>query len=250
MALINASGNAVASSTASGGVTAVFHFAATFAGSSAGAGTLGLFQLSSGQAFGSSTAFWDALTDGAGVAAGSSVASGSTTSILNGRGRVLGTSSMAYSQPFTARGSSAMSAAVQVERVSPPINSATTPPKTFKWLQLLQKGDLGVLITEYGDPVIPVYISFRMLQVRSDGSRQPVGPQSRTPVRCNNFGWFYATGLAGEGGQPGNFVIEWRFQKSTGYPVYVAEQEYRVHDAVLAQNPRSLLDRKVKFGWN
>jgi hypothetical protein len=134
-------------------------------------------------------------------------------------------------------------------QVVTPVKAITMGPKVFRWLQLLQRGDLSIFFCDGGGNFSPIAVVYSLYFVRPNGSRQPVGPQHKTPV-SGDVGEFYAVGRAGESGQPGNWVIEWKYQRSTVYPVEVVEMPFQVFDAVLTQDPYDVTGRKVKFGWN
>jgi len=61
------------------------------------------------------------------------------------------------------------------------------------------------------------------------------------------IGEFYVTGLAGEGGQPGDWLIRWEVQNSAGAHIQTIEQRFQVLDAV-AVSPRDG-HRVNKHGW-
>ncbi len=129
--------------------------------------------------------------------------------------------------------------------------SATCPsPRVFRYLQLLQRGDLAIYIRdESGQPVNPERIVFTIFFQRADGSLQRVGPEKRTPV-SGDPGEFYAACRAGESAQPGCWRICWEFQRTLQEVIQVCGLSYLVQDAVLAQDPRDTTVRTVKFGWD
>jgi hypothetical protein len=250
MVLYNASGTALGGASAAGAVTVNFNLGASFLGSSTASAAVGVNYISSGTALGSSFGLQQ-LIEAAGEAQGSSSAAlGVGVVIMNATGVAQGSASANLSAPLPAQGTSFMSAHGEVSRPLPPVEAKLCCPKAFNWLQLLQRGDLALYLCN-GDAggVGVVHITYSFIQVRPDGSRQKVGPQERIPVR-GRVGEYWATGLAGESGQPGCWVIEWRYQVSTGDPICVVEQPFRVLDAVMRANPKSQLDRKIKFGWN
>ncbi len=134
-----------------------------------------------------------------------------------------------------------------------PISGATFGPggiKRFRWLQTFQRGDLAICIRDVrGVPFGPYFIGYTMFTVSSTGVMHQVGPTDHKPVMAT-LGTYYATGTAGENGQPGNWAIRWRFQRSFGGPVMEQIQQFQVLDAVLAQEPLDQTVRVRKFGWN
>ena len=127
--------------------------------------------------------------------------------------------------------------------------STTVSKPVFKWRQLFQRGDLQLFLCDEMGPFHPVSIRYEMFYIRPDGSRQPAGPRVRYPAR-GRLGEFYATGYAGEFGQPGNWVIRWSFQRKFYAPLDFVEQCFRVEDAVLRANPADVTPRVSKEGWN
>lgn len=120
--------------------------------------------------------------------------------------------------------------------------------KAFGWLQLLQRGDLTLKLKgPRGHSLRPIQVQFRTFQVRADGSKFQVGP-IRTPVE-GALGEFYVTGYAGELGQPGEWEVEWRYQKDRGSPVQIVQERFLVKDAVSAKTAKDVTVRKNKTGW-
>jgi hypothetical protein len=171
---------------------------------------------------------------------------------MNAKGIALGSSTAILNTPLPAQGTSTLTGYAEVLRPGKPVNAKACCCclKSFNWLQLIQHGDLSLFLSN-GDlgGIGALRVTYSFIQVRPDGSRKRVGPQDRIPVQ-GKVGEYWATGLAGESGQPGNWVIEWKYQVSSGDPIYVVEQGFKVFDAVMRADSRSTLDRKVKFGWN
>lgn len=120
---------------------------------------------------------------------------------------------------------------------------------SFRYLQAFQRGDLPLFVSDAEGPVSPYLVVFTMFFVRPDGSRAQVGPSYRTPVQ-GDVGEFYATGRAGESGQPGCWMIRWQYQRSFDSDVQCKDMYFRVLDAVQAADPRDTLQRCRKYGWN
>jgi len=123
------------------------------------------------------------------------------------------------------------------------------PPKTFKWMQLFQRGDLALFLQD--GKLVPSDVSlifFALYQVKGQ-SRVPRGPQRRTPAK-GALGEYYVTGLAGESGQPGDWIIVWTYQAEPGDPLVNVEYPFKVVDSVVSEVSNSLLVRKRKYGWD
>lgn len=129
--------------------------------------------------------------------------------------------------------------------------SAACPcePKTFRFLQVFQRGDLPIYIYDENGPVVPERINYTLYFVYPTGALRLVGPAQRTPV-SGELGEFYATGRAGESSQPGCWLIRWEFQRTLLDAVQTKEMNFRVFDAVLAADPHDTLTRCRKYGWN
>lgn len=219
------------------------------AGTSVVGGSAGVLILSSGHASGQGTLAWNYLVDGAGIATGASSMTGAGFKYVTAVGRMLGTSRMVWSYPMPMRGRSVMVGHAEVVCVPPLLRTNCTPPKTLRYLELIQRGDLAIYISDRQGPVSPVRVTYTMYWVRANGTRLQVGPADRIPAR-GAVGEFYATGRAGEQGQPGNWVIKWSFQYSFQSSVQTKEQCFCVKDAVLAADPRDTTVRVRKMGWN
>ncbi len=246
MAVIDGASTVVGSSSASAEGFVIFHFSETASGSSSMTGAGGTLYIGSGTFLGTSSMEWDYIQDGASTMAGTSSMAGDGNVIKNGSSTMLGTSSMEQSTFLPIWGTSFASMNPLVVTA---IRAITMGPKTFQWMQLLQRGDLSIFFCNGDGNFSPIVVVYSLYYVRPDGSRQPVGPQHKSPV-LGGVGEFYVAGRAGESGQPGNWVIEWKYQRSTVHPLEVVEMPFQVLDAVLAQDPLDTLDRKVKFGWN
>jgi hypothetical protein len=249
MAIFNSSGTVSGTSSASSAAGVVTRVSAGIGGSGDLTAAIGVVRVASSRFSGTSTLEWDYVQDASATISGTSPMTASALVAVTGIGVFQGGSSFRYSVPLVIAGSSFMSMATQVDTHLPPIRAITMAGKTFSWLQLLQRGDLSVFICDALGPVIPFAIKYRLIQVRLNGSRQAVGPRERTPVP-GVAGEFYATGRAGEHGQPGQWIVEWTFQRASQSEVQVVELPYMVLDAVLSGDPLDVTCRKVKFGWN
>lgn len=242
-------GTAAGTSTASGGVTLLLGPSGTAAGTSTGSATAGFEYIVSGFVYGQATVSGDTTTPAAGIAVGQATTTGDPIRIVSAKGVSLGTSQLFWSYPLPMRGTSSMAAHVVIESHLPAIRALVAPPKTFRYLQVLQRGDLPLYLCDRRGPVSPNIISFTLYQKRSDGTTFQVGPSGRVPAE-GEVGEFYATGRAGESGQPGCWVIKWFWRRSFDGPAQTKEMEFRVEDAVLAADPRDTTVRVRKYGWN
>lgn len=248
MALYDGSGTALGTSAASLLGSVISHLGVEFPGTSTMVGSGGTNYLSTLQVQGSSLLLWD-TQEASGTASGTSTASLSAVRVRNARGVARGTSSLTYSTLLPIRGQSFMAAHFEVQR--PQLKGITLGPKTFRWLQLWQRGDLSIfLCNPSGGIIVPELIVYSLIYIRPDGSRKYIQPLHRVPVRGAQPGEFYVVGLAGQGGQPGSWAIEWKVQRSSSEPLQTIEMLFCVLDGVLARDPNDLTDRKVKFGWN
>ena len=251
MALYDAEGSSVGSSLGFGDPRVIFNLSGASYGDSAASGQFGINFILGGHSYGTSFTSGILVTDAEGFSQGTSLAISSDTVVIrSSSGHSYGTSTFTWSTPNTSYGTSSAAAHAVVERPSPPVNAKLCPPKTFTWLQLFQRGDLPLYLCDgQGGRIGAISVYFSLIRIRPDGTRQMVGPQNRIPAK-GFVGEYYATGLAGELGQPGKWVIQWRYQVSPNGPTQTAEMPFVVTDAVSAPNPRSILERTSKFGWS
>jgi hypothetical protein len=192
---------------------------------------------------------FDEFVDSDGHAAGQATVFGLGQRILTARGYVFGTSVLAFSSLLPIFGQGTLVGFAVVDKALPAVNAIVGPTKCFRFLQLLQRGDLPIYISNYAGPVAPVSVTYTLFQIRPDGSRRQVGPAFRQPVQ-GLVGEFYATGRAGESGQPGQWVIRWEFQRTFQSAPQCKEMCFSVLDAVAARDPRDVTPRCRKYGWN
>ena len=249
MAIFDASGTAIGTSAASAAAIVEKFGVPHLGGTAALSAQAGVLQLSNASFQGSSIFDWDYFIEAAGTVAGTSAASADANIVHTALAVFPGSSLFLYSIPFVIAGTSFFSVAPQVDHQLLPVKAITMGPKTFRWLQPLQRGDLSVFICDGRSPVIPARIFYRLAQVRIDGTKKYVGPQERSPVP-GVVGEFYASGRAGESGQPGLWVIEWVYQRTYQSDLQVTEMQFQVLDAVAINDPRELLVRKTKYGWS
>ena len=222
--------------------------AGTAAGLGSATATAGLIVLLTGHTSGSGL-LTQAYLEGAGTAAGAASLVGDGLKTLQGAGQLLGLSSMSFSAPFPIYGVGLLVGTPLVEKVPLPVRAIVATPKTFSYLQLLQRGDLPIYLSTLSGPIAPVRVVYTLYQRRSDGTMFQVGPKDRVPTK-GTPGEYYATGRAGEFGQPGNWVIRWEFQRTYQSEPQIETMCFRVLDAALAQNPMDATVRVRKYGWN
>lgn len=221
----------------------------TAAGTGQATGTAGLVLIVTGIVHGQSELDYDYFVDSDGTTGGVATVTGSGLRIVVAQGRIAGTSLMVFSYPLPIFGQGTLTGMPVVDHVPPPISAIVGPPKCFRYLQHFQRGDLPIYISNHAGPVSPVRVVYTLFQVRPDGSRRQVGPAHRKPVQ-GVVGEFYATGRAGESGQPGVWVIVWEFQRTFQSAIQCKEMCFQVLDAVLATDPRDVTPRCRKYGWN
>jgi len=218
------------------------------AGAASATATGGILFLSTGIASGKGTLEWDFIQEAGGTVVCSAYVTGSGVRIRNARGFVQGSTLMVWSFPLPMVGKTVMVAHAEVERV-PSLRAIVAPAKCFRYLQLLQRGDCSIFISDARGAVSPAVVTYTLFQQRTDGSRRQVGPAGRTPAR-GDVGEFYITGRAGESGQPGIWTVQWTFQRDFQGRKETKEQSFQVLDAALAADPRDVTVRIEKYGWN
>lgn len=249
MTTLDGAGSVAGFSTAFSDAVVRRGVALRFDGLTSAAAEAGAIQLTSATFQGDSRFDWEAYASASGAFVGTSDAHSMGYIVRTAAAAFTGEASFLHSTPLVVQGLSFFSVAALVEHHAPPVQAARLEPKTLRWLQPLQRGDLAINVSEGRSPIIPHHITYRLLQLRDDGSRKPVGPQERVPV-SGVIGEFYATGRAGESGQPGSWLIEWSVQRRAGARVEVTEIPFQVVDAVAVDDPRDRLVRKAKLGWN
>lgn len=102
----------------------------------------------------------------------------------------------------------------------------------FVWQHVFQSGDLPIYFAKPSGPIDPYSVSYTF-KYTPKGSECPIvaGPSNRTPVRTG-VGEYYATGIAGQCGQPGGtWVICWQYQETLGSPTQEVCQTFVVFDS-------------------
>lgn len=155
------------------------------------------------------------------------------------------------------------SGAPSLEVIGSAVLSLTRPPpfvsnevpltitKQFRWGYPFTLGDLTLYIVDPNtrQPVSPAEISYTMYQIGPTGSMVQVGPPGKRPVK-QNAGLYYATGIAGENGQPGNWVIRWRYRHSFRGSIVTVDYPFQVVDAVSGPISGDQTPRVIKYGWD
>lgn len=83
------------------------------------------------------------------------------------------------------------------------------------WGHVFQRSDLPLIIRDavgnLTSPAVVTYTMYRYVKGCPNPSR--VGAECRTPVTAG-VGEYYVSGIAGEGGQPGDWFVQWVYQES------------------------------------
>ena len=170
------------------------------------------------------------------------------------QGHVYGLNRFWASVPLPIIGTGRLVAYIDVEEpIKAPFGCRFSGPKAFRWGDLIQRGDVSIWFYQVdisgsylsGD-VRPFRVRYCLYQVLPGGSRLLIGSPNRTPVQ-GNVGEYYLTGHAGEGGQPGTWIVVWRYQPFFEDDIYEREQSFVVQDAVMAGVVCPC--RVSKIGW-
>jgi hypothetical protein len=190
------------------------------------------------------------VQDVEGMATGSGIVTGSLARITDLQGYAFGSSAVNVSEPEPIYGIAIVTGFMEVICVPYPV--CQTPPvqKSFRWGQQLGMGGMEICVTgKGGNPVGPVCISYTLYQVQKGCTLKQVGPSGRKPGN-SSLGCYYATGTAGECGQPGLWVIRWSYQMSFGASPIEKDCYFYVFDSVLCPVPGDTLTRTCKYGWD
>ncbi len=205
------------------------------------------------QVTGAGTLSDDLTITAAGSLSGAGAISATAAMILGARPLpMVGVGGMHDSLPLPMVGSGFLTGYADVFRLPRPI----CPPrieKSFRYGYVLGKGDLELRVCDAsGNAFAPVVVLYAFYQIVAGGQRMLVGPPNRRPapdLSGGKVGRYYATGTAGELGQPGEWVIVWRYQRSWWTPTECFEQGFRVYDEVSSGDPGALAGRCRKYGW-
>jgi hypothetical protein len=165
-------------------------------------------------------------------------------------GYAIGSSSAVLSEPEPVYGLAVVTGFMEV--ICVPYSICRTPlvKQSFRWGHQFGMGDLTICVTgKGGNPVGPVCISYTLYQIQQGCQPKQVGPSGRKPGN-SSLGCYYATGTAGECGQPGLWVIRWNYQISFGASPIEKDCYFYVFDSVLCPVPGDTLPRTCKYGWD
>ena len=109
-------------------------------------------------------------------------------------------------------------------------------PNVFRFGHVFQRGDLPIYLKDLGgNPIDPFSITFTLYRYPKDHEIQHnpnlirVGPCDRRPVKAD-IGEYYVTGVAGECGQPGEWVVKWKYQETSLTTTIEADSAFTVWD--------------------
>lgn len=96
---------------------------------------------------------------------------------------------------------------------------------------LFQNGDLPLYVTDLaGAALSPYKVSYTMYYTpKGQGCLKQAGPSGRTPVE-GDVGYYYATGYAGQCGQPGDWLVKWKVQETVDSPEVEIPYHFKVFD--------------------
>ena len=123
------------------------------------------------------------------------------------------------------------------------------------WANFFQPHDLPIYVfrkgmDEDGEPIKrsvgPYSVTYTLYQVRNS-FLQRVGPLNHKPVPGPELGHFFVSGVVGEGGQPGIWMVRWNVQETFNSATITKDYYFEVLDAVAAGD---LAGRGNKRGWN
>lgn len=245
MPLVDVSGTAAGEALLEGVPVRSVLEAGVTQGEASGAGTLARLFITSGFSLGHGLLhLWH--EDSSGHAYGLGVLSGVAIRPVALHGAFRGHGSLVWSYPMPLRGFTTLTAYMEVFRVPVPICLRPTV-RSYRWSQDFQRGDLAIWLRQIGGAAIsPFRVTYALYQVVPGDQLRLVGPLERQPA-TGDVGEFWATGIAGAGGQPGRWVVKWRYQVSFNGPTYEEAMEFDVLDAFRAGVPDP--SRICKRGW-
>lgn len=184
------------------------------------------------------------VKDGAGTVEGTSTLSAPGVALTREfAGVVDGGTTLSDISAFGVHGLSSLGAVCDVIRPPGAQVGIQNTGKSFRWAQQLSRGDLVIFVTP-----APFEVTFTIFtNVR--GAWFQVGASNRRPLTAN-LGEYYAALTAGEGGQPGDWRIQWSLRRTFNSPVVVETHQFRVVDAVSSPLQGDSLTRVRKFGWS
>jgi len=122
----------------------------------------------------------------------------------------------------------------------------TFSPGVFPLGYVFQRGDLPIYLSDMaGTSIDPATITFTIFRYEP-GNPNPIqaGASERIPVH-HTVGEFYATGVSGECGQPGDWFVRWRYQELPDSPLIEDIFPFKVFDT--AKYAPGGCDSK--YGW-
>lgn len=182
-----------------------------------------------------------------GLLAGQGGLSGDPSQVLGLSGWFSGVGDVVESAPLPLYGFGEITAYVEFRTFMPPICPLPEVP-SFRWQSDFGRCSLVFKLCDArGLPYSPVTVLYELYQVMPGGYRLLRGPPNRQPI-MEDVGSYYATGTAGECGQPGDWVIVWRWQRDPWSPVQTREMPFRVVD--WANCDCDTTPRVRKYGWD
>jgi len=190
------------------------------------------------------------LLDAAGVAVGGSNVTADLARMVGVSGMTWGSSLMSMSLPETIYGTAVVTAYMDVIHVLPSVCETPLVTTSFRWGHTFSVGDLEICIVDQrGNPLGPVCVHYTLYQMLRGCALKQVGPANRKPA-SSGVGCYYATGTAGECGQPGVWAIKWSHQRTFGAPVVEKVCYFQVVDSVSSPILGDTLQRACKYGWD
>ncbi len=107
----------------------------------------------------------------------------------------------------------------------------TFSPGIFQVGHVFQQGDLPFYSTSGGNASDPYLVTYTVFWLNpQDPNPVQVGAAGRTPLHAAT-GEYYASGIAGTCGQPGNWYVEWTYQETSGSPSVKVVFPFKVFDS-------------------
>jgi hypothetical protein len=250
MTLIDLDGTLDGTGDATGDPGLLFSFGDTIAGSATESGSIASTYLLGGLVEGLGSLSGGVDIDLSGLLSGTgSVSLGDGVTVYMLGGLLSGFGQLLESIPLPLYGSGDIRGYLDLIHYPPPISGpCRKEPQSFRWGQTLTNGDLTFGLKDgYGNFFSPQVLSYALYMILPGGYRQLVGATSRHPIMTST-GCYYVTGVM-SCGQPGNWVIVWKFQRHWWTPAETFEVPFRVLDAVLAGG-NDPTPRCKKYGWD
>lgn len=101
----------------------------------------------------------------------------------------------------------------------------------FPYGYTFQPGDLALYVTDMsGQPYSPFSVTYTTKYYPKDGSCPVQVGSEKRPVQID-VGSYYATGIAGQCGQPGDWCISWLIQQVENGPLSCQTYCFKVFDS-------------------